>query len=355
MYWYYYDRSEERLAKGKVTAERAVELQPELSEAHAALGWYLYQGLLDYPRALSEFALASKIKPSNTDALLGTGAVLRRQGKWAEAADAMSKAVEFDPKNADLLGNFGATCGLARRYTEADRAYGLANALSRQSAEAYAWRALLQIQWRGDVGKAQSVLDEAAQVVGLHDDQRALARSALRIALARRDYHGALRQLDAETQPAIDNQWVYEPIPVLRGKVAMLADQRDLAQRSFEAARLELAQKVLQDPNDARFHGSLAIAYAGLGRRDDAVREARLGCNLMPVTKDALRALWRLEDLALVYTWVGRHGEAISVLDDLLGRSGNWTPHMLRLDPAWDPLRSDPRFQALLVKCEVKD
>jgi tetratricopeptide (TPR) repeat protein len=266
----------------------------------------------------------------------------------------MSKAVEFDPKNADLLGNLGATCALARRYAEADRSFGLLTSLSPQSAEAYAWRASLQLGWRGDLGRAQSVLDEATRLVGLHDDQRNLAGCALEIALARRDYREALRQLDAETRPVIDNQWGYAPIPLLRGEVAMLAGQRDLAHRSFQTARAELAQKVVQDPDDARFHSSLGIAYAGLGRREEAVREAKLGCELMPASKDALRALSRLEDLALVYTWVGRHGDAISVLDDLLGRSGLWTPYVLRSDPRWDPLRSDPRFQALLTKYEVK-
>jgi len=354
MYWYYYDRSQERLAKGKAAAERAAELRPDLSEAHAALGWYFYQGLLDYPRALEEFAAARSIQPNNSDALLGIGAVLRRQGEWGEAAAAMSRALEFDPKNADLVANFGATCVVARRYAEADRALGLAIALSGQSAEPYAWKAWLQVQWHGDVGRAQLVLDEAARVSGMRDDQRVLTGSALKVALARRDYREALRQLEAETRPAMDSQWWYAPIPLLRGELEMLAGQPDLAHRSFEAARLELAQKVMDDPGDARFHSALGIAYAGLGRRGDAVREARLGRDLMPASKDALRALWRLEDLALVYTWVGQHGEAISVLDHLLGRSGQWTPHVLRMDPRWDPLRSDPQFQALLTKYEVK-
>jgi Flp pilus assembly protein TadD len=136
--------------------------------------------------------------------------------------------------------------------------------------------------------------------------------------------------------------------------VQNLAGQHDLARRSFEAARLELEQKVTQDPNDSRFHSSLGIAYAGLGRRIEAVREARLGCELMPASKDALRALNRFADLAVVYTMVGRSGEAIAQLDDLLAGSGAVTANVLRLDPMWDALRADPRFQALLARHEVK-
>jgi serine/threonine-protein kinase len=355
MYWFHFDRSPERLIKAREAAERAVALRPDLAETHMALGYYFYQGLLDYPRALSEFSTALKIQPNNSDALLGVGVALRRQGRWGEAAEALSKALVSDPGNPRLLYNFGQACVLARRYAEADRAYGHAIALNPQWGELYGFRAALQVQWHGNVMRAEAVVNEALPVAGLTDDFRYLADSALRVMLARRDYQGALRQLEAETRYCFDEQFRYSPVQLLLGQVQVLASQNDLARSSIEAARVELEEKARLDPNDARFHSSLGIAYAGLGRTEDAVREARLGCKLMPASKDAWRALYRLEDLALVYTMVGRSGEAIAQLDDLLARSGEWTPHVLRLDPRWDPLRSDPRFQALLTKYEVKE
>jgi Flp pilus assembly protein TadD len=136
--------------------------------------------------------------------------------------------------------------------------------------------------------------------------------------------------------------------------VYRLAAQPDLARRSFDDARVELEHRVIQDPDDHRLHSSLGIAYAGLDRSEDAVREAKRGCDLMPASKDALRALFRVWDLAVVYTMVGRNSDAIAALDDLLARSGWFSVHVLRLDPTWDPLRSDPRFQSLLKKYEVK-
>ena len=355
MYGLNFDGSQARLIKAKEAAERAVELRPDLAETHAGLGWYFYKGLFDYARALSEFSAALKIQPNSSDTLFGIGAVLRRQGRWAEAADTMSKALELDPKNARLLLEFGGSCVLAHRYADADHAFERAIAMSPQWAEPYGHKAWLQVQWHGDVAKAQSVLDDAERVAGLKDDQGYVARSALQVALARRDYQGALRQLQAKTvRTLIDSHFRYLPIPLLRGEVQMVASQHDLARQSFEAARVELEQKVTQDPDGHRLHSSLGIAYAGLGRRVDAVREAKLGCALMPVSKDAWRALYRLEDLALVYTMVGQTSEAIAQLEHLLAGSGEFTPHVLRLDPRWDPLRSDPRFQALLAKYEVK-
>jgi len=355
MYWEYYDRSQERLVKAKEAAERAVELRPDLAETHIALGDFFYHGLLEYPRALSAYSEALKIQPNNGEALNGTGAVLRRQGRWEEAAEKFSKVAELDPKNANSFDNVGLTCALAGRYSDADRAFIRSLTLNPRWAEVYAQRAWLQLLWHGDAGKAEAVLDEAGGVVGLADDAGNFAFYGLQVALARRDYEGALRQLQGETRGAIDNQDGYSPIPLLRGQVHRLAGQHDLARRSFDAARVELKQKVAQDPDDYRFHSSLGIAYAGLGRRQDAVREAKLACHLMPASRDSLRGIGPVWNLAVVYTMVAQPDEAITALDDLLARSGWFTPHALRLDPRWDPLRSDPRFQALLTKYEVTE
>ena len=354
MHWEYYDRSPERLIKAREAAERAVQLRPDLAEAHTALGLYYYQGMLDYPKALDEFAAALRVQPNNSEAIAAMGYVLRRQGRWAEAVEKFNMVVNLDPKNASRMYDFGLANELAGRYAEADRAFVRALALNPQSALVYAARAWTQLLWRGDAEKARALLSEAAQVAGLTDDLGFIAQTGFRIALYRRDYHGALRQLESEARDAIDNQEEYWPIPLLRAQVLMLTGRHDLARRSFEDARLQLEIRVREDPDDHRLRSSLGIAYAGLGRHKEAVREARLACVLMPASKDALRASSRLSQLALVYTMVNRPAEAIAALEDLLALSGWWSSHLLRLDPSLDPLRPDPRFQALLAKYDPK-
>lgn len=353
-YWNYYDRSPERLAKARDAVERAVELRPDLAQTHVARGHYLYHGLRDYPRALKEFAAATKIQQNNSEALLGTAAVQRRQGRWGEAAQEMSKIIALDPQNAGMYGELAWTCVYARRYADANRALDLAITLSPQWGWPYELKSWLQVQWRGDLVKAQGILDQAEQVDGLEGQPGYFRYDHAWLALYRRDYQRALNLLQAAEVAEINTQTEYRPLLLLQGQVQMLAGQHDIARRSFEAARLDLEQKVKQNREDDRFHSSLGIAYAGLGRKGEAVRVVKLACDLMPASKDAFRFLSHLEDLALVHTMAGQPDDAVVTLDESLARTGFLTPHVLRLDPRWDPLRSDPRFQALLIRYEVK-
>jgi len=187
------------------------------------------------------------------------------------------------------------------------------------------------------VEKAQAILEEAGHVAGINES---FLDTRQWLALLRRDYREVLRLLEEEEQQAKeDDLEERSAISLQRGQVQMLMGQGDLARRSYEAARVELEQLVRRSPDEAGFHVSLGKAYAGLGRRADAVREAKLG---------------GLVDQAVIYTMVGQPGEAIAALEKRLSQSGFYTAHTLRLDPAWDPLRSDPRFQALVTKYAVK-
>ena len=352
-YWLRFDRSPLQLARANEAARRAVELRPDLAETHTGLAWYFYAGLEDYPRALGELGVARSIQPNSSDALALTGYVLRRQGQWENARAAMEKALELDPRNLPIIGNLVETFVLCRRYAEADRL--IDRALELPYGYDYLGKALLQVLWLGDPEKAQATLDEAQKAGAATDPERTRAVFALRVALALRRYESASRILEGEAfRTPIDNQYQYSPVALLRGQVQRLEGQDELARRSFDAARLELEEKVGQDPDDPRLHSSLGIALAGLRRRAEAVRQAKLGCELMPPSRDAWRALDRLEDLAVVYAMVGETGEAIGRLDDLLAASGWFTSHSVRLDPRLDPLKSDPRFLALLTKYEVR-
>ncbi len=110
--------------------------------------------------------------------------------------------------------------------------------------------------------------------------------------------------------------------------------------------------KIEQHPDDSRYRSALGITYAGLGRKEDAIREGELAVELLPMSKEAWRGPARVEDLARIYTMVGEYDAAIDQLESLLAVPSHTAVPMLRIDPAWEPLRDNPRFQALLAKYE---
>jgi serine/threonine-protein kinase len=121
-----------------------------------------------------------------------------------------------------------------------------------------------------------------------------------------------------------------------------------LEQASYDTARALLETKLQDQPQDARLHSSLGIAYAGLGRVEEAIRAGKMGVELLPVSKEAWSGAWRVEDLARIYVMVGEYDAAIDQLEFLLSRPGELSVGLLRLDPTWEPLREHPRFQRLL-------
>ncbi len=150
----------------------------------------------------------------------------------------------------------------------------------------------------------------------------------------------------------IDNLDCFIPNPLRCALIYGYMNKKELAEKYYDEARSVLESKVREQPEDERFHSSLGIAYAGLGRKEDAVREGKLGVELLPVTKDAWRALHRVEALAKIYVMVGEFEAAIDQLEYLLSIPSEMSIPLLRLDPAWAPLRDHPRFKRLLEKGE---
>ncbi len=350
LYFYYFDRRQERVDKAKETLDRLSALGPDVAETHTARGFYDYWVLADYSRALDQFKAALLLQPSSIEALEGVGTVLRRQGRWEESAEASVKRLELDPRSPDALFQHGQTCVLLRRYAEADRVLALAESFNPQFALAWGWRVRVQLLWHGDIEKAHALVSEAGQVPGLQDAVGLMALEAFRITLIRRDFQGALRLLENEKREAFYNQFYYRPLDLLRGEAHLLAGENALAHFSFEASRRRLKELITKDPDDPRYQSALGIACAGLGLREEALRAANRAAALMPPSKDHWKAMSHIADLALVHTMLGQQDDAIDRLDFLLSRTGEMSTHMLRLDPRWKALQENLRFRALLTK-----
>jgi serine/threonine protein kinase/tetratricopeptide (TPR) repeat protein len=353
-YWLYYDRRESELERAKVEAELAVALRPDSAETHWALGFFHYQGRLDYEKALAEFNKALTIQPNNALVRVGIGAVRRRQGRTSEAEAEFRKAIDGDPRNGSTYFNLGQTQLLLRNYSDASRSLEMSTSLNPTNAVGHCWWALAIILWHGDVAAAEQVLKKAAEVPNLEETNGLVDYFSLRASLIARDWEGALRRLNSQRQEAAMDQHRYFPRSLLHAEVLSYMGRQRQARESHEEARRILVAKIDETPEDARLHSSLGITLAGLGRTAEAVQEGERGVELMPPTRDAFRGVSRVEDLAWIYTMVGNQEASIQQLDYLLSHPSCISSTLLKFDPRWDPLRKNPKFEALLVKYGVR-
>jgi TolB-like protein/DNA-binding SARP family transcriptional activator/Flp pilus assembly protein TadD len=355
VYWMHWDRSEARSDQAESAVARALELRPGMGEAHLASGYYYYWRFLDYDRAVEQFVLARNSLPNEAWVWAGIAAVRRRQGEFAEAIHSFEKTWELNPRSAVFAYNLADTYALIRDFDQAKPYYDQAIVLNPEDPYTYWAEAWLHLRWHGDIREARTVLAQA---------QRRAARGRSPVGLGGR-YRGPLIEwfdrrysdvldllLSTPTDVLHDNLYLYVPKVLLCAETYGLLGQLQPARAHYDSARAVLEAELEKDPQDARLHSALGIAFAGLGMKEEAIREGELGVQLMPIEKEAWRGVHRVEDLARIYTMLGESDLAVDRLEYLLSIPGELTVPLLRIDPTWDSLRDHPRFQPLLEKYE---
>ncbi len=344
MYWFYHDHSEERLAMAKEAVDKALELHPDLPEVRAALGWYYYHGDLDYDRALEQFTIVRKSQPNYN--LAGIGYVQRRQGKFEQALANLKKVSELNPLSNSVALEVGTTLLYLRRYSEAERYYDRVISLAPDVRDAYYYKALLYLLWEGSTEKARAVLEDALENIKSAENTD-IVDLLVNIDVFDENYQEALDRLSLKSED-IDSQNYFIPNALRCALIYRYTSQKELVKKYYDEARIILETKIQERPEDSRFHSALAIAYAGLDRKEDALREGKLAVELLPVSKEAMRGATRVEKLARIYVMVGEYDLAIEQLEYLLSIPSELSIPLLRLDPVWEPLRDHPRFKNLL-------
>jgi tetratricopeptide (TPR) repeat protein len=199
--------------------------------------------------------------------------------------------------------------------------------------------------WEGNTRKARKVLDEALE--NIKKPESMLLNSLADYNVYCGNYQGALGWLSLKPKDT-DTQFNFIPTALRYAQIYGYMNRRELAKKYYEEARSILETKIQERPEDERFHSALGIAYAGLGRKEDAIREGKLGVELLPVSKEAYRGTYRVESLARIYAMVGEFDAAIDQIEYLLLIPSELSIPLLRLDPAWNPLRDHPRFKKLV-------
>ena len=348
--WMYhsFDPTPARREKARAAADEALRLQPDLPEAHLALGFSYYYGDRDYERALAEFAIAKSGLPNDAKVYMAIGAIQRRQGKWAESTANLEKAAALDPKDGSVLLNLAYSYMATRNFEAADKTFDRGIEAAPQSFSSRALKSELAIRWKGDFSVAEK---ELASVPPGIDPDGIVTLSRVSVLNLQRKFPEALQviqQFREETFPGHGSA----PCPkaFLEAMVYRYQGDKVRAQAAFDRARVIAEQLVRENPEDAGRHGQLGFILAGLGRKEEAIREGKRAVELLPESQDAFDGPEATAALAQIYAWTGERDQAFSLLDHLLIIPNGLTVPILKLDPVWDSLRTDPRFRALLDK-----
>jgi non-specific serine/threonine protein kinase len=341
LYWLGHDRSPERREAAREAALRALKLDPDSPEGHRALGGYHYHGR-DYQQAFEEYELAAKLLPNDSRIAEQIGWLRRRQGHFDEAIASLEKAFELDPRSASAASSLAYTYRFVRQHRQADRYYDLSISLAPNQVLAYGEKADNLIAWKGSLEGARAAIESMPRM-----DTFWYFFRWYQLERFERDYQAALDRLAGAPEGAFAGMQAGVK-PMLEGDLYRRLNRPGRARAAYEAALAVLERRAEETSQDRSVHQLLGLVYAGLGRKDDAIREARHAVDLVPISKDALDGVDAVMALVAVYTRVGEHEAAIEKLEYLLSIPSEMTVKTLRLNPTWDPLREHPRFQKLV-------
>lgn len=343
-YWFHYDRSDSRLQRARLHIDRALELDPDLPEAHLAMARYHYWGHLAYDDAIYELDIAAAAIPGDPDIALTRGSIHRRAGRFERAIEDYERMTQLDPRKWEGWWNLAETHALVRDFDHAVRTVERAGRAGLNAGDWWTFKAAVRLHGLGRPLLALATLDSLGGAVATGEYPSDMVAV---------DAHLFLRQYDRALDAAgfttmIQNQFDVRPGSMARALVHRHAGNAPAATAAFDTARAVLEAEFERHPDDVRVMSALAVVLAGIGRNEAALELAERAHNQLPPEREAWRGAVRLRDLAVVQTMTGEHDQAIDNLEWLLSNPSPLTVAGITLDPTWDPLRDRPAFQRLL-------
>jgi len=352
LYFLDHDHTATRLALAKAAVQTALRLRPNQGEAHLALAHHLYQGYLDYDRARAELAIAQRTLPNDPFIFVVAGIMDRRQGRWAESTRNLERVIELDPRNSYAFQNLSFNYQDLRRYADMAAVLDHALAIAPKDVHMRVERALVDLDWRADSRPLHTTIE--AILVEDPGAAATLANHWLVLALCERDPVAAAQALVALS----DNTFGPEVIPLYRpfgeGVVARVRGDAAAARAAFTVARVQQEEATRAQPDYAPALCALGLIDAGLGRKEEALREGRRAVELLPVARDSLGGADMIQGFAIICAWIDEKDLALQQLAISAQIPGGVTYGQLKLHPFWDPLRGDPRFEKIVASLAPK-
>ena len=353
LYFLGFDHTPARLALAEAAIQVAFRLRPEAGEAHLARAENLYRGYLDYEGALAELAAASQTLSNSPRLFALKGYIERRQGRWEESTYNLERAIDLDPRDFFTLQQIAISYGVLRRYAEEKSVLDRALSIAPDEIDTKKARASLEFHWKADTQSLHQTIDSIRVT-----DPAALPNIAndwLSCALAERDVAGAKDALNAFGEIPLTDYAVHLNRPLMEGVIARMTNDGETARAAFTAARAEQEKAVEAQPNYAPPLCVLGLIDAGLGRKEEALREGRRAVELLPVEKDAINGPLMIAYLAMIAAWVGEKDLACEQLAIAVRPPSTVSYGQLKLLPFWDPLRKDPCFEKIVASLAPKE
>jgi TolB-like protein/Tfp pilus assembly protein PilF len=347
-----FDPTRERRQKARALAEQALQLQPDLPEAHLAMGFSYYYGDNNYDAAQKEFEIARRGLPNESEVYLALGAIQRRQGKWAESTANLEKAASLNPKESWPLQNLAFNYQMLRDFDAANKTIDRGLEVDPNAFGLWEMKSKLAIAEKGDLSVSEKAFQTAKSMPMNDEDKLRMASGRADVFLLERKYQEGLREAESLPDDLLSTAFPQH----LSGKYYLIGFARKAlqdevgARAAFLKAKDLLEAQLKESPDSPDMHIQLAKILAYLGEKDAALTEARRATELLPESKDAFGGPEIASGVAEVHAILGDNGRAIEILDGLLSRPSAVTVQGLKVNPIWDPLRNDPRFQALLNK-----
>jgi len=346
------DRTPERLALAEAAVQAAFRLRPDAGEAHLARADHLYFAYRDYDGALSELEVVRSTMPNAPRIFELTAFIARRRGAHDDGLRNLKRAVELDPRNFFTLQQLSISYTLLRRFPDViatnDRALGI----KPDDPETKAARDLAYLDWKADTRPLRQAIDE----IRAKNPQatKSIADLSLICALAERDAASAEMALTELGDATFGDNQTQLTAAFGRGLLDRMMKDEAKARAAFAAIRPEQEKIVRAQPDFGPAVCILALIDAGLGRKEDALRESRRAVELVPLEKDALNGSDMIHYSAVVAAWVGEKDLALQNLAKAARLPGFVTYGRLKLLPWYDPLRGDPRFEKIVADLAPK-